>query len=126
MTQLLDLDGAFTLQNPIVRSLGTLPIKLVVSNNQSCLAVSDNLYYIEQHNKRIVVKSVNTFDIGQSISITPLYTDNTLQCYAALMDQKLCIISLDSQQDVNVRTTLIGDVSQLCPGFGNSQCVPNL
>lgn len=112
MTQLLVLDGAFTLQDPIVRSLGTLPIKLVVSNNKSCLAVSDNLYYIEQHNKRIVVKSVNTFDIGQSISVTPLYTDHMLQCYAALMDQKLCIISLDSHQDINVRTTLIGDVSQ--------------
>jgi hypothetical protein len=106
------LDGAFTMQDPIVRSLGTLPIKLVAANNQACLAVSDNLYYIEQHNQRIVVKTVNTLDVGQAISVIPLYTSNMLQCYAALMDQKLCIISLDSHQDINIRGTLIGDVSQ--------------
>ncbi|KAM3588962.1 hypothetical protein VKS41_001392 [Umbelopsis sp. WA50703] len=103
------LDGAFTMQDPIVRSLGTLPIKLVAANNQACLAVSDNLYYIEQHNQRIVVKTVNTLDVGQAISVIPLYTSNMLQCYAALMDQKLCIISLDSHQDINIRSTLIGD-----------------
>lgn len=105
-------DGSVELGKPFVRHLGSLPVKLISQNNQSCLAVSEYTWYIEQHNKRIIIKPVSILEPGLVCAITSLPSPDFHQYYAAVIEQKLCMISLDPSQDINTRTTHIGDVRE--------------
>ncbi|KAH8555142.1 mono-functional DNA-alkylating methyl methanesulfonate N-term-domain-containing protein [Umbelopsis sp. PMI_123] len=108
----LKIDGSIQLGNGYQRPLGSLPVKLISQNKHSCVAVSEYMWYVEQRNKRIVIKPICLLESDYVAAITSLPSDDGYQSYAAVIDQKLCMICLDPRQDINIRTTHIGETSR--------------
>jgi hypothetical protein len=98
------------LRNASQRPLGSLPVKLVSQNKHSCVAISDHAWFVEQRNKRIVIKPLCILESDYVAAITSLPSEDGYQNYAAVIDQKLCMICLDPREDINMRTTRIGEV----------------
>ncbi|CAO3681959.1 unnamed protein product [Umbelopsis ramanniana] len=106
------IDGTVQLRNASQRPLGSLPVKLVSQNKHSCVAISDHAWFVEQRNKRIVIKPLCILESDYVAAITSLPSEDGYQNYAAVIDQKLCMICLDPREDINMRTIRIGETSR--------------